>query len=184
MDPITANCHTTYKAYHQSGTRPNSAVTLIVLHSTEGGGSAKNVAEYFTNPNSGGSAHLVIDDNACYRCLPNTVVPWGAPGANTNGFHIEQLGYAAWTNKEWLAHPHMLERVAFKIHQHAQLFRIPLTFVNAAGLRAGHRGVTTHAEVSKAFPNNAGNHHDPGTGYPMAHVLAMTHGFASRPKKP
>lgn len=171
MDAITRACRTNYKAYHQSGTRPTSAISLIVLHSTEGGGSAKNVAKYFESPNSGGSAHLVVDDNACYRCLPNTIVPWGAPGANTNGFHIEQLGYAAWTSSEWLKHPNMLRRAAYKVAYHANLFHIPLTFVNAAGLKAGKRGVTTHAEVSKAFPNNAGNHHDPGIGYPMSQVL-------------
>jgi hypothetical protein len=173
VDPISAICHTDYKAFHQSGTRPIKAVTLIVLHSTEGGGSAKDVAHYFVSPKSGGSAHLVIDDTSCYRCLPNTVIPWGAPGANSQGFHIEQLGYAAWTTAEWKKHGQMLHRVAYKVALHAQLFKIPLVFVDAAGLRAGHKGVTTHAEVSKAWPNNSGNHHDPGTGYPMAYVLGL-----------
>jgi hypothetical protein len=172
-DKITAGCRTQYRAYHKSGTRPLSSISLIVLHSTEGGGSAANVAHYFESPGSGGSAHLVIDDDTCYRCLLNSEIPWGAPGANSQGFHIEQLGYAAWTAEEWLAHPKMLDRVAYKMAYHAHLFKIPLVFVNAVGLRAGHKGVTTHAEVSKAWPNNAGNHHDPGTGYPMAHVLAL-----------
>lgn len=182
MDAITRACRTNYTAYHHSGTRPNSAVELIVLHSTEGGGSAKNVARYFESPNSGGSAHLVVDDGACYRCLANTIVPWGAPGANTQGFHIEQVGYAAWTDAQWRAHEDMLKRVAYKIAVHAKLFKIPLTFVNAAGLRVGHKGITTHAEVSKAWPNSSGNHHDPGTGYPIHHVLQLAHSYYVRLK--
>ncbi len=176
-DPVQQACHTDFTAYHQSGTRPNSAVHLIVLHSTEGGGTARDVAHYFTSPNSGGSAHLVIDDTSCYRCLANTVVPWGAPGANVDGFHVEQVGYAAWTTDMWLAHPGMLERVAYIVHSH--VFSIPITFVKASGLQGGRHGVTTHAEVSKAFPNDAGNHHDPGTGYPLEHVLTLARNFAA-----
>lgn len=173
MNKIGASCRTTYTAYHKSGSRPVKDIIWIVLHSTEGGTSAGNIARYFQSPKSGGSAHLVIDDNACYRCLRNTDIPWGAPGANEQGFHIEQVAYAAWTQKQWLAHEHMLERVAFKMAYHAHLFSIPLRFVDAAGLKRGVKGVTTHAEVSKAFPNNVGNHHDPGTGYPMGYVLAL-----------
>ena len=173
----------TYRAYHKSGTRPISAIKLIVLHSTEGGGSAANVARYFESPSSGGSAHLVIDDAACYRCLRNAEIPWGAPGANTQGFHIEQVGYAAWTQKQWLAHEKMLDRVAYKIAYHAHLFKLPLVFVDAAGLKAGHKGITTHAEVSKAWPNNAGNHHDPGTGYPMQYVIELAKKYLAEIKK-
>lgn len=179
MEKISATCHTLYKAYHHSGTRPNSAVKWIVMHSTEGGGSAKNVAQYFQSPASGGSAHLVVDDNSCYRCLDNHQVPWGAPGANENGFHIEQVGFAAWTCAEWEQHMHMLHRAAYKAALHCKVFRLPAQFVNAAGLRAGKKGITTHAEVSKAFPNNSGNHHDPGVGWPRALFISLVKHYLS-----
>jgi hypothetical protein len=171
MDKISASCRLTYRAYHKSGTRSQHNIKLIVLHSTEGGGSAAAVARYFTSASSGGSAHLVLDDNACYRCLRNIDIPWGAPGANEQGFHIEQLGYAAWTQKQWLAHEQMLDRAAYKIAYHAHLFKIPLVFLTAAGLKAGKRGVTTHAEVSKAWHKT--DHSDPGSGYPIKYVLAL-----------
>src|SRR4051812_26684248 len=124
MERVDAPCHTTYKAYHHGGTRPASDVHLIVMHSTEGG-TAKSIAEYFSTANAGGSAHLVVDDNTCYRCLPNNIVPWGAPGANTNGFHIEQCGYAAWTRAEWEAHDKTIERAAYKAALHCKVFHIP-----------------------------------------------------------
>lgn len=165
MDRIDAPCRTPYKAFHHGGTRSLNDVRLIVMHSTEGG-TAESIAHYFSQSNAGGSAHLVVDDNACYRCLPNNIVPWGAPGANTQGFHIEQCGYAAWTKDEWEKHDKTIERAAFKAAYHCKLFGIPARFVDAAGLKAGKRGITTHAEVSKAWPNDAGNHHDPGTGWP------------------
>lgn len=173
FDPIATACHTPYKAYHESGTRPLSAIHLIVMHSTEGGGSAKDIAQYFQSPQSGGSAHLVVDDNACYRCLDNDQVPWGAPGANTDGFHIEQVGFAAWTTQQWEQHTNMLHRGAYKAAIHCKAFKIPAVFVDAAGLKAGKKGITTHAEVSKAFPNSEGNHHDPGTGWPRALFITL-----------
>jgi hypothetical protein len=46
-------------------------------------------------------------------------------------------------------------------------------WVPAAGLKAGHKGITTHAEVSLAFPNKQGNHHDPGTGWPRALFVSL-----------
>lgn len=177
MDKITAGCRMPYRAYHRSGSRPQSSIRLIVLHSTEGGGSAANVARYFESPQSGGSAHLVIDDNACYRCLRNTDIPWGAPGANTDGFHIEQLGYAKWSKNEWLKHEHMLDRVAYKMAYHAHLFKIPLVVLTPAQVAAGKRGICTHATVTKAYPELHGSHTDPGTGYPMGYVLALARKF-------
>lgn len=167
MTPVQTLCDSSYTAAHSSGVRTPEQVKWIVLHSTEGG-TAKSVAVYFTLPSSGGSAHLVVDDLDCYRCLRNIDIPWGAPGANTNGFHIEQCGFARWSSAEWRAHDMTLRRAAYKAALHADHFGIPLQWLSAAGLRRGLRGVTTHAECSKAF---GGDHTDPGAGYPKALVM-------------
>lgn len=175
-DPVNHDCYTTYTAFHNSGKRDVKDVKLIVMHDTEGG-TAESIAEYFTSPGSGGSAHLVVDDDKCYRTLANDVTPWGAPGANVDGFHIEQVGYAAWTSAEWEKHEQLLHRAAYKAAYHAHLFKIPPVFVDAAGLKAGKAGITTHAEVSLAFPNDAGNHHDPGTGWPREKFMQLVRNY-------
>ncbi len=172
-DPIKADCHTDYKATRHSGTRPVSAITWIVMHSTEVDATAKEIAESFARPAAEGSTHLVVDDPSCYRCLTNDQVPWAAPGANTNGFHIEQCGFAKWTAAQWMAHKPMLSRGAFKVAYHCHLFNIPPVFVVSHDLGGGKKGVTTHAEVSKAFPNDQGNHHDPGTGWPRSYFMGL-----------
>jgi hypothetical protein len=160
---ITDPCDQTYTAKRNSGSRPLSAIRLVVLHDTEGG-TAKTIARYFASPTAGGSAHLVVDDTSCYRCLPNTVVPWGAPGANTQGFHIEQCGYAKWTNIIWSTkHRATLERAAYKTALHCRKFGIPPYFLTADELKKGKTGVTTHRECSLAF---GGTHSDPGPGWP------------------
>lgn len=175
VDPVKADCHTDYKATRHSGTRPLSAVKWVVMHDTEGG-TAKSIAQYFASPSPGGSAHLIVDDSSCYRCLLNIQVPWGAPGANTNGFHIEQCGYASWEAREWLTHQRMLERGAYKAAYHCHLFGIPPVFLTASGLTAGKKGITTHMECSKAF---GGDHHDPGDGWPrVAFIKAVKKAYA------
>jgi hypothetical protein len=166
-DPTAADCRTRYRAAHDSGRRGLAQVKWVVLHSTEGG-TAEAVARYFSTPAASGSAHLVVDDNACYRCLPNDVIPWAAPGANAAGFHIEQAAFAQWAASAWLRHRPMLERGAYKAAYHCLLFGVPPYFVKADGLRRGMRGVTTHAECTRAF---GGTHTDPGDGWPRSFFM-------------
>lgn len=145
----------------------------IVLHSTEGG-TAESVARYFATRKARGSAHLVVDDNACYRCLPNDVIPWAAPGANTAGFHIEQCGFAKWSAVVWRSHLRTLNRAAYKTAHHCVLFGIPPYWQDAAGLRAGRFGVTSHAECTKAF---GGDHTDPGRLWPRSFFMARVRAY-------
>ncbi len=184
-DPTKASCHLDYfPAYHTSGIRKLSDVFWVVLHDEEAP-TARGAAAYFKSPDSGGSAHLCVDETTCYRCLPNTAIPWGAAsafGANTHGFHIEQAGYASWTRQEWEQHLAELERVAYKTAYHCHLFKIPVRFVTAAELPAKH-GITTHAEVSAASrrmdPANASrySHSDPGPGWPRDHFMKLVGGY-------
>lgn len=162
MAPITAACNTRFRALRSSGSRPDSAVKWIVLHSTEGG-TAESVARYFASTKAQGSAHLVVDDADCYRCLGNTVIPWAAPSANEAGFHIEQCGFAKWDAALWSRHWRTLERAAYKTALHCVHFGIPPQFLVAAELRRELHGVTTHAECTRAF---GGDHTDPGRLWP------------------
>lgn len=162
MSSIKAPCNRTFKAYRNSGLRPKEWVKWIVMHDTEGG-TARSIAHYFSTSIAGGSAHLVVDDKSCYRTLDNSQVPWGAPGANLSGFHIEQCGFARWTNGEWRKHLSLLRRAAYKAAIHCDYYRIPVRFVDAEGLKKGQKGITTHAECTKAF---GGDHTDPGPGWP------------------
>jgi hypothetical protein len=173
-DPIKAACHKDhYPASKTSGSRPLSAIKFIVLHSTEGG-TAKSIARFFQGSTAGGSTHLVVDDNECQRCLPNSARCWGAPGANYQGFHIEQCGYARWDVDEWMKHEKMLRRAAFKTALHLDKFGLPAVFLTANDLKAGKKGVTDHDECSKAF---GGDHWDPGSGWPRALFMSYVRSY-------
>lgn len=178
-----------YPAFHQSGLRPTSEIRWIVLHDEEAP-TARGAASYFTSPSSGGSAHLCVDNTECYRCLPNTAIPWGAASAqqisaNYRGFHIEMAGYAAWSAEEWEKHLNELKRAAYKTAIHCKAFKVPVVFVTAAGL-PGKRGITTHNEVSMASkrldPEHAWRytHTDPGPNFPRAHFMALTKAYFAK----
>ena len=178
-DPIQADCRVGFKASRHSGTRPADSIRWIVLHDTEGG-TAWSVARFFADPrepNQGGpsgSAHLVVDDEACYRCLSNEQVPWAAPGANQKGFHIEQVGYAKWSLIVWKKHLKTLQRAAYKTAFHCHKFGIPPRFVAADALKQGFPGVTTHAECTKAF---GGDHTDPGPLWPRTLFMGLVKNY-------
>jgi len=168
--PEMPECSDRYKAKHHGGTRPASQIRLVVLHSTEGD-TAEGAAGWFANDASAGSAHIVVDDNACFRTLHDDVIPWGAQGdrANEDGLHLEMAGFAKRSRDEWLAHRETLRKGAAVVANWANKYGVPLKFLNDVDLRRmgnSARGVTTHAAITRAF-SIAGGHTDPGVGFPL-----------------
>lgn len=178
-NPIDAPADGHIRALHDSGPRSRDSVKLIVLHSTEGGTALSN-ANWFANPRSEGSANMVVDDSFAYRTLPDLVVPWAAPGANTQGWHMEHCGYARWSRADWLSHDLMLRRSAYKVAKRCKAFSVPPRWVGPLGIRLGRKGLTTHRDVSYAYPvqaRAAGFHVDPGLGFPRDVYLDYVKGY-------
>jgi N-acetylmuramoyl-L-alanine amidase len=173
--PIKARCLRDFTAIRTSGTRALSTIRWIVIHSTEGS-SARSSAQWFTNPETQGSAQLVVDDRECYRTLNDDIIPWGAPGANTMGWHLELSGKAAWSRSQWRDHKKTLRRGAFKAAQHAKQFGIPIKMLSAADIRQGRKGFVTHALCTQAF-NTPGGHTDPGSNCPLDEFIDMAKKF-------
>jgi hypothetical protein len=165
--------HGVQRARHDSGPRSRAAIKWVVLHSTEGG-TAASVASFFAG-NAQASTQLVVDDKECWRMVPDLVIPWGAPGVNTGGLHVEQCGYARYTTAQWLAHEHTLQRSAAQAAQWAHEYGIPLRVVKKWGLKLGRKGVTTHSEASRAF--TPGGHTDPGPGFPIGTWMAWAKAY-------
>lgn len=158
------------RAKHDGGPRQARWIRNVVIHSTEGG-TAASVAAFFATT-AQASTHLVIDDRDCYRCVPDLVIPWGAPGVNRTGLHIEHVGYARWTAGQWLEHRPTLERSAAKAALWCWTYRIPRQWTTVAALQAGGAGLCTHADATLAFPPNGG-HTDPGKGFPRDLYLEL-----------
>lgn len=118
------------------------------------------------------SWHKAFDAKSVTQSVLLEDIAWHASGANRKGIGYEICGDARQTPEEWMDPFSImaLELAAWQGSIDCGLFQIPAVFVDAEGLKAGLRGVTTHAEVSKAFPGD--DHWDPGPFFPMEHFLS------------
>jgi len=180
IEPV-GEARSDYHAIHNSGRRPLSAVHLIVLHDMEVAlydEAAEAVGRYFESKASGGSTNYGVDNNSIQCYLQDSIIPWGAPYANTAGLHIEQMGKASWTTAQWhkLA-AGTLDRTAWLIAQKSKKLGIPIRTLTDAQVKAGSKGIVTHKQVTRAY-GVYGGHTDPGDGYPLGFVLDLAKKYA------
>ena len=151
-------------------------IDLIVIHTMESAEreeAALRCARWFQNPRSQVSAHYCVDPEAVIQCVRDQNVAWHAPGANHDGLGIELAGRAAQSRREWadVYSSAMLARAAALSAQLCRRHSIPAQWLWPPDLRAGKRGLTTHAYVSEAFRRS--NHSDPGPSFPVERFLGL-----------
>lgn len=164
---------------------------LIVLHSTQGPGApswavptAEGIAGYFSR-GPGVSSHYVCDEVETIQCVADEHTAWCAPGANADGIHIEQCGYAEWSRVDWLTNGNldMLRgQVAPLLAALSARHGIPLRALTVPEIQAGQAGVCVHWDITNAYPG--GSHWDCGTGYPLDAVLEWAGGATYAPATP
>jgi N-acetyl-anhydromuramyl-L-alanine amidase AmpD len=150
-------------------------IDVLVIHTMEAPekpDTAENVAKWFagsTAPQA--SAHYCIDNNSIVQCVHDKDVAWHAPGANSNGLGFEHAGRAAQSAKDWSdAYSETMLRISAGLAaEKCREYRIPVVWLREADLKAGRRGITGHAQVSRAFKRS--NHTDPGTNFPIERYL-------------
>jgi peptidoglycan hydrolase-like protein with peptidoglycan-binding domain len=158
-----------------------TSIDLIVLHSAEAAETAKtaeNVAGWFSGANAPvASAHYCVDADSIVQCVLDKDVAYHAPGANQRGIGIEHAGYAQQSAEDWADDysETMLRRSAALTARLCAKYGVPIAFVDAAGLMANERGITTHRAVSAAFRKST--HSDPGPSFPIAHYLDLVREF-------
>lgn len=136
----------------------------MVIHSAEST-SARGVANFFASRSSRASTQLAVDQTSCHRMLSDLTIPWGAPGANTDGLHIEICGYAKWTRSQWLSRRTMLRRAAYRVSKWCWQYDIPIRRLTVAQVRGRKvKGITCHNDVSQSFKGS--DHWDPGLNFP------------------
>lgn len=154
----------------------NKPIKRIVIHSTvsptESGG-ARDIAAYFRSEKAGGSAHYVVDPYTVVQVVHDNVIAWHAP-PNKGSLGVELCDMpdpdsaARWKNAE---HRLMFRQGAELVAELCLAYDIPPWFVGPVGLILGRKGVTTHANVSKAFHQST--HWDPGAWPRKAFMQAV-----------
>jgi N-acetyl-anhydromuramyl-L-alanine amidase AmpD len=165
--------------YYTRGPRHTPAIWLVLhaTHGAEGVGKAMDGALELANLQPGDrerSTHLIIDTTQVVQCVPFASIAWHA-GHNANAFgeSIELCGRADQTRAQWLDAQSlpMLCIAAGILRWRSNVLGIPLVHVGPADLVQHRSGVTTHAEITQAFPHDT-NHTDPGPGFPFTELLA------------
>lgn len=171
--------HTIVEATNWSRDVGPQRKTLIVLHSMEcgeKGDSAESVGRYFqrqkTTDKVRSSCQFGVDCNSIVRYVPVERIAWHAPGVNARAIGVEHAGFARQTAAQWLDDygKNMLTLSARLVAELCEHFQIPCEFVDAEDIRAGLAGITTHAQVTLAYPDK-GSHTDPGPGFPLRWYL-------------
>lgn len=141
-------------------------IILLSMEAPESENRARACAKYFQNPSRPGSSHVCVDDHEIIQCVYDSNIAAGAVGANTHGLHIEQAGYAAQTAADWSDDysKATILNAAEVAAQWCIKYNIPVVFLSAADLQANKKGISSHAQVSLAFPGSG--HTDPGKDFP------------------
>lgn len=160
-------------SYTRGRTAP---ISLLVIHSAEcaeTATAAEALQGWAAGPNAPkASWHYAVDSDSITQSVRDEDTAWHAPGVNERAIGVELAGRASQTPEQWADaySTATLDRAARLFARLCDRHGIPAVFVDAAGLVRGERGITTHAEVSRAFKRST--HTDPGAGFPLAAFIA------------
>lgn len=185
-------------AAHDSGPQ-SEPFTRVVIHSTvspcEPGG-RYDIAAYFRSQASGGSAHYVADPVGAVQVVRDHVTAWHAPpNPHTLGIEMcdipgplpgDHFVRAVWkaARRKWRWNkPNQQAMLHVTAQLTAQLclaYDIPTVWIGVRKLRAGHKGVTSHANVSRAWREST--HWDPGF-WPRRRFMDLVRQYAAEEKR-
>ena len=181
------------------GPQTNRPIRRVVIHSTvspcEPGG-ARAIARYFMQTDRDASAHYITDPAETIQGLYDSWVGYAAP-PNEGSLHVEMCdipgprpddkpGTARWRalRRVWRwvrpAQRRMLRRTARLTAQLCLAEQLPIEWLTVADLRAGRRGITSHANVSLTWRQST--HWDPGW-WPRRRFMRLVRRYARQIRK-
>jgi N-acetyl-anhydromuramyl-L-alanine amidase AmpD len=156
--------------------KPGREIQAVVIHSaetSEGPETAEALMNWAASPQCKNSWHYAVDPDSITQSVQEKDIAWHVKSFSVKSIGIEMAGRAKQTREEWLdeASGAIIRRTAALVADICKRHDLPVQFVDAEGLKAGKRGITTHNEVSKAFKDT--DHYDPGPGFPMDVLLDL-----------
>lgn len=165
--------------------RDGKAVRYIVIHYTAGSEtatSAENGAIYNQNRRDGTSAHYFVDrDSVVQGVRTRDRANCARHKGNRLGIQYELCGTVQ-TRAQWLdaASLPTLRNAARQAARDCRKYGIPVRRLSVAETRRawtefpnGPKGFVGHVDCTYAYPEDGGDHTDPGTGFPWDIFLDM-----------
>lgn len=147
----------------RNGVKPRLIVLHItVSHNRPGRGDVDAILNFFQQPSSQASSHIVIDaEGLTGRCVMDRDKAWTQAAFNPQSLSIEQVEFAAKPREQWMAeNKPQLEQAARWVAWWGHKYDIPL-------VKSTFRGVCEHSDLGPA----GGGHSDCGPGYPLQWVI-------------
>lgn len=166
--------------------RPLGPPRVIVIHYTAGAErstSAEDGAAYDAKRTDGVSTHYFHDRDSTVQCVHTT------DRANAAYWHGNRIGIqhelcgTVQTRAQWLdpASDATLTNAARQVARDCHRWNIPAVQLTAAQVRAGQRGICGHADITRAYPEDGGDHTDPGPAFPWDVFLDRVRRFHTPP---
>jgi hypothetical protein len=152
---------------------------VIVIHTTEGhehAESAEDGAAYCQRRTDGTSAHYFVDPDSIVHCVRTRDQAHTARrNGNKIGIQYELCGRAGQSDAQWddANSSAIIRRAAVQVARDAKKYGIPVVKLTPAQVRAGARGFCGHVDITYAYPEDNGDHTDPGPRFPWAEFLAL-----------
>jgi hypothetical protein len=163
---------------YYSSSRNGATVRLVVIHTGEGILRAVDMAR-FLDSNPDASAHATCDaDTTIAPMVPYDRAAWTLGSGNPISDNIELCAFAGFTRAQWLSEGNItspkgttvrnpraiLRRAAQWAAERCRARNIPIRKLTVEQVRAGWHGICGHIDWNLA--HNAGDHWDPGPGFP------------------
>lgn len=149
----------------------------IVVHTQEGGRTARGLAQFLAVKTNQVSYHSVNDDVEVLKIVAESDAPWAASGANKYAFHHCFAGsYASWSRNKWLDpdatdgknEDLQLTKGAHVVAWWCDKYGIPPEWIGGRGTPPwGFDGICGHGDLGQW----GGGHHDPGINFPVDEFL-------------
>jgi len=165
--------------------RDGKAVRYIVVHYTAGAErstSAEDGAAYDARRTDGTSTHYFVDSNSVVQCvLTKDRANAARTKGNRLGIQYELCGTVQ-TRAQWLdaASLATLRNAARQIARDCRKYGIPVRRLSVAETRAawydypnGPKGIVGHVDCTYAYPEDGGDHTDPGAQFPWDVLLEL-----------
>lgn len=165
--------------------RDGKAVRYIVIHYTAGSEratSAEDGAAYDQRRTDGTSTHYFVDRDSVVQCVETDDRANAARHrGNRLGIQYELCGTAQ-TRAQWLdaASKPTLLNAAKQVARDCRKYGIPVRRLSVSETRAawtdfprGPKGIVGHVDCTKAYPEDGGDHTDPGEDFPWNIFLEM-----------
>jgi hypothetical protein len=160
-------------AYIQAGGDGGSrdSTSWVVIHATDNTASARNEALYAQTRPDQTSAHFYSDEGSVYEALDLDNIAFGCLWhGNQKSIQFELVGLSNHLTDATMRH------IAPVVREVCNMYGIPIQKINASQVANGVKGICGHGDITDAFPEDGGDHTDPGSAFPWSTFIGYVKG--------